>query len=363
MTAKGAPRQFGLDALRALAVMLVVIAHGSVLAMPHVVPDRGIVYLAHLGVELFFVLSGFLVGGLLIDAIGKARPGDPRWIGPFWLRRWLRTLPSYYLILAANFALALALGSGWPADWPLYLVFSQNLAWAHPAFFGEAWSLAVEEWFYLLAPLLAFAALPFIRNARAATWALVAVLLAGLAVRIAVVLASDPAWDAGVRKVVVLRLDAIAYGVLMVHLFRSDPRVRINTGRLAIVGIIVSAMAAALYFRADIDSDLLARTLMFSLCSLGCALLLPWAAQWQAPSWPRAFKSVWTRLALWSYAIYLVHMLVLRPMLAWLPERASIAAVGLQAVLYLALTLLLAAALYHGFERPVLRWRDRRVPR
>jgi peptidoglycan/LPS O-acetylase OafA/YrhL len=359
----GAPRQFGLDALRALAVMLVVVAHGSVLAMPHVVPDRGIVYLAHLGVELFFVLSGFLVGGLLIDAVGKARPGDPRWIGPFWLRRWLRTLPSYYLILAANFALALALDSGWPADWPLYLVFSQNLAWAHPAFFGEAWSLAVEEWFYLLAPLLAFTALPFIRNARAATWALVAVLVAGLAVRIAVVLASDPAWDAGVRKIVVLRLDAIAYGVLMVHLLRSEPRVQINTGRLALVGIIVSAMAAALYFQADIDSDLLARTLMFSLCSLGCALLLPWAAQWQAPSWPPAFKSVFTRLALWSYAIYLVHMLVLRPMLAWLPERASIAAVGLQTVLYLALTLLLAAALYHGFEGPVLRWRDRRVPR
>lgn len=361
--AAGAERQFGLDALRAIAVLLVVYAHGSVLAMPHFVPDRGIVYLAHLGVELFFVLSGFLVGGLLIDAVSRAQPGDTRWIGPFWLRRWLRTLPSYYLILAANFALAFALGTGWPADWPLYLVFAQNLAWAHPAFFGEAWSLAIEEWFYLLAPLLAFAALPFVRTARAATGALLAVLLAGLLVRVVVVAGSDPAWDDGVRKVVLLRLDAIAYGVLMVHLCRHSAWVRTQATQLALAGLVVSAIAAWLYFRAVVDDDLLARTLMFSLCSLGCALLLPWAAQWQAPAWPKSFRALWTRVALWSYAIYLVHMLVLRPMLAWLPARPSLPDVAIHAVIYLGLTLLLAAALYHGFERPVLRWRDRRVPR
>lgn len=359
-----AGRQFGLDALRALAVLLVVIAHGSVLAVPLWIPDKGTIFLAFVGVEMFFVLSGFLVGGLLLDALAEPPAlRSPRWVRDFWARRWLRTLPNYYLVLLLNFAFVFAAAQPVPEVWPLYWVFSQNLVSPHPNFFGEAWSLAIEEWFYLLAPLVALLCAPWLRSRGSVIAGFAALLIGGLLLRVSAVLLFDPAWDAGVRKLTVLRLDSIAYGVLMVWLLRNAPRLHAASGALSLLGLAALGGSTALYFGTDLDSSLMARSLLFSSCSLGFALLLPTASRWSGAPLPAWLRGAVVQLALLSYSIYLLHMLVVRGFLVWLPSPQSWTAVVLACTAYALLAWLAAWLLYRCFERPILRLRDRWVPR
>ncbi len=106
------------------------------------------------GVDLFFVLSGFLIGGILID-----NRGAPNLFGVFYARRFLRIIPLYVLTIAAF----QAFGSP-DAIWP-YLTFTQNMVWAAdghwgPAWTGVTWSLAVEEQFYLVLPLIIWCTSP-----------------------------------------------------------------------------------------------------------------------------------------------------------------------------------------------------------
>ena len=133
-------RIFGLDLLRAVAIGLVLVCHlGPFFVAPFIAGwFAQICNLANVGVDLFFVLSGFLIGGILLREIecGMTLRGMLR----FWSRRWWRTLPNYYLFLALNMAACWFLGHA--ADAPRYLAFMQGLWWdPDPRVFHESWSL------------------------------------------------------------------------------------------------------------------------------------------------------------------------------------------------------------------------------
>ncbi|HEX3401892.1 MAG TPA: acyltransferase [Acetobacteraceae bacterium] len=131
-------RNPALDAVRGVAISCVVLAH----CFPNSFPRGGLV-----GVDLFFVLSGFLIGGNLMD-----RKGQPGYFADFYRRRAFRILPLYLLLLVVT---PLALSQ------PLwhYLTFTQNFWWAWSGndltgWDAPTWSLAVEEQFYAVAPFL-----------------------------------------------------------------------------------------------------------------------------------------------------------------------------------------------------------------
>lgn len=155
----GYERVYGLDVFRAVAIILVVLSHGAALAgdifwfLPSVPMLNGID-----GVELFFVLSGFLIGSILIKSIEKEEKFGVKSILTFWKRRWFRTLPNYYLILFLNvlfikyeFKNGDLNQFGWD-----FIFFAQNLYGSFHSFFWESWSLSVEEWFYIVLPLSIF---------------------------------------------------------------------------------------------------------------------------------------------------------------------------------------------------------------
>src|SRR5262249_44605461 len=107
-----------------------------------------------MGVDLFFALSGFLIGGFLFRPLsGKTENWS---ICNFWMRRWLGTLPNYFLFLLINIWLAYWLSVKISALWE-FVFFLQTLT-QFPTFFMESWSLAIEEWFYLATPILLLAA-------------------------------------------------------------------------------------------------------------------------------------------------------------------------------------------------------------
>src|ERR1700685_4034092 len=131
-------RKIGLDYLRAAAILCVVTAHT---AEPNA---RGA--LGFIGVEIFFVLSGYLIGGILLASC--SRHGNmASWpiLRDFWMRRWLRTVPNYFLFIPVYIA---AEHFRWKRPLLMYATFTQNLTWPISRFFGVSWSLTVEEWFY-----------------------------------------------------------------------------------------------------------------------------------------------------------------------------------------------------------------------
>ena len=350
----GDVRRIGLDLWRALAIMLVLVGHASFFFLP-LTDNLGFWYgLAFLGVELFFVLSGFLIGGILIDEMRGGRFH----LGRFWARRWLRTLPNYYLFLALNIVMYHALYGVWP-QFGLFVVFLQNFAWPHPPMFSEAWSLSTEEWFYVIAPLavLAVAKLQFGRGG-VVRWLLVAVALVTV-LRVGYVMWRDPVWDAGVRKIAVLRLDTFVYGILAVwfaNVRGMSARARNVSAALGLAGVLAAAL---LYAGLPRDHDLFARTLLFNLVPASLAAMLPLAAQWRAHGLPPMLCVAVRRIALWSYSLYLCQLLVMRGM-SLLPWQARTPVQCAWAVLvFMVASIGFAALVYRGFELPILRWRDR----
>ncbi|HRD52194.1 MAG TPA: acyltransferase family protein, partial [Flavobacteriales bacterium] len=211
-------RVFGLDLMRATAIVLVVFWH-SADVLRTAVP--GIALPPHVdGVDLFFVLSGFLIGGILLRSAAMENVPWHRRLLDFWQRRWLRTLPNYYLFLLINILLVLAGMNGGVINhntWA-YALFLQNVWKPLDLFFWESWSLVVEEWFYLLFPLLLFGALVITGAAAKRIFLILALLfiLAPMLMRFILAPEIPSLWhmEQGLRKLVITRLDAIGWGIL-----------------------------------------------------------------------------------------------------------------------------------------------------
>jgi peptidoglycan/LPS O-acetylase OafA/YrhL len=349
-------RVFGLDLLRALAIVLVLVAHASFMFLPLTHRLEAWWMLGHLGVELFFVLSGFLIGAILIKQAHAARFG----VGRFWLRRWLRTLPNYYLFLVINIVIARWIDGAWPHA-ASYAVFMQNFAWPQPIFFIESWSLAVEEIFYLVAPLLVLACSGrILRRVPATLLVAIAIALATL-VRVVYVLTQQPVWDQAVRMVTFVRMDAIAYGALALLLYRHrDGFVRRHANAIAGAGAVGTAIGVVLYLVLPKDTDVFARTGLFSLFSASFAAFLPAAANWHSNGMSALAEDAVRRLARWSYSLYLCQLAVMRVMNATFAGNAqTVGGCLFQAIIFIVLSIASAALAYHVYEAPILRLRDR----
>ena len=157
-------RHFGLDIIRVFAISLVLISHidGITKHFPTQLPN----IFNHInlpnGVDLFFVLSGFLIGRILL----KTEWENFLSIKLFWKRRFFRTLPNYFLFLIINIVLLyLSLAPGVLGfDILYYFVFMQNLYKPINVFFWESWSLCVEEWFYVSFPIALFLLYRLVKN-------------------------------------------------------------------------------------------------------------------------------------------------------------------------------------------------------
>jgi peptidoglycan/LPS O-acetylase OafA/YrhL len=218
-------RIIGLHIIRTIPIVIVVIFLSvSILNPLTAIPGVGIYIhkllsftqsFGILGVELFFVLSGFLIGSILIKVFARSVGFGFTEIRSFLVRRWFRTLPDYWLILTVILLLYTCLDITVPyLHYWQYFFFIQNLGYRQPAFFSESWSLAIEAWFYLTLPFILFIVSVCLRRFSAQRQVLVRyVSYAALffALRVALIgnNITDPLYfDGGVRKIVLFRLDA-----------------------------------------------------------------------------------------------------------------------------------------------------------
>lgn len=350
------PRIFGLDVMRAAAILLVVFDHNAdVLGrfVPGVPPGSGVD-----GVDLFFVLSGFLIGGILLRYAAMDDIPLRKRILDFWQRRWLRTLPNYYLFLLINIALVyfgLANGVLNKNTWA-YVFFLQNLWIPLDLFFWESWSLVVEEWYYLVFPVLFFGLLLLSRWGAQRAFLLVSLLLilASVLVRHGMTggVRSVFELELGVRRLAVTRMDAIGFGMLAtwlsVHRSFYWDRLRFPA---FVVGLLVLVVNRVLYGNEHLGFS---ATLYHSIGPLAMAAMLPVLSCWRSASHvgrPVVFISVV------SYALYLVH----QP-LRWLVGGLYDGRTPLEGVMlwiaYWALCFFLAWLVYRFWEKRFMALRD-----
>lgn len=374
-------RASGPDLLRALAILLVMLLHLPAEATP--LPLAGIRPYGCIGVDIFFVLSGYLIGAQLMTELMRHGRID---LKSFYLRRAFRILPAFSVVLAL-YALIPALRET-PAMQSIwrFLTFTTNFG-LNPrsgGTFTEAWSLSVEAHFYLVIPVLI---LILKRHATVASIALLAavIVIAGMSLRFAIwqsqvglpaaALQYGDAFAAYLRDVyypTYNRLDGLTFGVVLaaVRLFRPLLWERYMPPYIALVIGSILATAALMIFSwrgafAETNLPLLLQPLPgavagFPLFSAGMALILgamldlqPKIGRWHLPAA--------TGIATLSYSLYLTHKGVYHL------DRMVFGRENLQGlsgfVIYFATCFIAAAALWFLVEKSFLHLRDQVVPR
>jgi peptidoglycan/LPS O-acetylase OafA/YrhL len=326
-----------LDGLRGIAILLVMLHHFTYLR-----PTAGfdahigsVLFFFWTGVDLFFVLSGFLITGILLDS-----RGSERYFSTFYARRTLRIFPLYYLVLFVAFVVlpqfpavhAVLVGQESPVtlprQWP-YWFYLTNFSiaeggWVH-GWVDVAWSLAIEEQFYLLWPLLVWLCPPRM-----------------FAPLCALILVSQPLariyareTDVAALSIFVLpwfRLDGFAIGALLAlaqrrGLMPSLDRWAPVVAMLAVAGIIgCTIMGGHTWWW-----NRWIQQYGYSLIAItGGAMLVSAVARPADSLWPRMLSARWLRaFGKYSYALYLIHAPVMRAVKTYVVDPLQLESFGL----------------------------------
>ncbi|MFC4931241.1 acyltransferase family protein [Massilia sp. GCM10023247] len=367
MTTTRSPRLHGLDTLRALAVTLVVLHHYTLFVSNDDHTFGWVGRIGWVGVDLFFALSGYLIGNQIFAAL-TADGGLS--LKNFYARRLLRTLPNYLVILAIYFM--------WPAfreDGPLaplwrYLSFTQNLGLAPGTAFSHSWSLAIEEQFYLLLPALAILGAGLRLRMGAAWGAIAFVVAAGMLLRAQLWSAHVDGQEYGTYfyyKLIyyssLCRLDELVAGVALALLKNRHPlawsRLTSHGNRWLLAALAV--LAPAFWLLLGDRYGFAATVFGYPLLALGFGLAI--LAALSNNSLLRGLRVPGAgRLAIWSYAIYLTHRgacAIGAPLLERLGygPQTPVAIAAL-----LALSVVSGWLLYRLVETPFMALRERYVP-
>lgn len=351
-------RQPGLDLLRSLAIVLVVFHHAG--AFGFELPQHWERF-GWVGVDLFFVLSGYLIGGQLLAQLQERNTIG---FGLFYVRRALRILPAYFVVLAVYFCFP-----AWrefPSISPLwkYLLSVQNIGLHQGTAFSHAWSLAVEDQFYFLLPLIL---LFVVRSPRAALAVPCLIFVSGLLLRAFLVMwqtdsagnLPDRAFDVWIYYPTWSRLDPLVFGVALAAIQKHRSSwwsVITNSGTWLWLPAI-AAVAGGLY----IDETASAQTAgiwEFPLIAAGMAMFLICSVSKRLPFHRLELPGV-AFLARIAYSVYLSHKLVVH-FVAGLCSKYSIAPTSFVSFLVLgALVCVCGAILFFAVERPFLQIRSR----
>lgn len=358
-------REPGLDLLRAIAIIWVMLYHYE----NYGGPLAAVVGYGWMGVDLFFVLSGYLIGWQLLRPY--AGGGTPRW-GRFFLRRAFRILPPYLAVLALYFLLpALREREGIQPLW-MFLTFSWNLfaSYGPELAFSHAWSLCVEEHFYLLLPPLVWLLARRPRAWKTAA-AILVVLVGGMALRawlwrhqVAPVLDLHSGEGNMFQRYIesiyyptYTRLDGLLAGVTLAAIRAFRPAWwswAMARGWLFLAPGLAMVVAAGLIFR-----DIFGYTgavAGYPLLSVGLALVLVAAAS--PATWPGRVPIPGVRaIASMAFSLYLIHKMAYHQVQQHLGAYLDGSPL-LGLIAYNLAALAAGTMLYFLVERPALTLRD-----
>jgi peptidoglycan/LPS O-acetylase OafA/YrhL len=356
---------YGLDHLRAFAISFVLIFHYQFFGHPQWVETVG--KFGWTGVDLFFVLSGFLISTELFKELSKTRTLS---LKNFFIKRCFRILPAYLLVVCVYFLIpAYREREALPPLWR-FLTFTQNfgLDLRQTGTFSHAWSLCVEEQFYLVLPL-ALLVVFRTRISKGGVYILGGFILLGFAIRLLswhsfVLPAADTEsfviqWYKYIYYPIYNRLDGLLTGIAIAALFHFKP---ILAARVAKYGnwflpIGVAVLASAYILCIDAHS-FYATILGFPLVALGYGLVVICAVS-PGSVMHRYSCLITRRLAGLSYGIYLIHKGIIHLVQKYGEGMGVPADSNRMFLICLLFVLLGALLLQYAVEKPFLKLRKR----
>jgi peptidoglycan/LPS O-acetylase OafA/YrhL len=362
-------RNYGLDILRAFAIFFVLNVHSANCFKPDSRTLRILTIFNLDGVMLFFVLSGFLIGGILIRQFEKDKVNF-KMLFKFWIRRWFRTLPNYFLVLT----ILVILGYYYKTIVNFsaikhYYYFMANFDTAIPSYlFPESWSLAVEEWFYLLIPIFIFilVALCRFKPKTSVLTVAVSVIVITTVIRYFRFLHMPglvpTQIDDSFRKPVITRLDSLMFGVIGAFLaYYYLSAWKKYKKLLFFIGIILIYSNFLQYF--GYFGVLYNSVFEYTVQSVGFLCLFPYVTELKTGK--GVIYKIVTRTSIISYSLYLLNYSVVKyyilEYLDYHPFK-NIPTSYLDTVNYFSfwlITVSLAILLYKYFEKPVMDLRDK----
>jgi peptidoglycan/LPS O-acetylase OafA/YrhL len=371
-TEKIAPTKFyGLDNLRAFAIIMVFLFHyPRWFDHPAWFPD--IVKFGWTGVDLFFVLSGFLIASQLFTQIKKEGSFSMK---GFYIKRIFRILPIYYFVLALYFLFPVLSGDQLlPPLWK-FLTFTHNLNFtdfAHHRAFGVVWSLCVEEHFYLVLPVTLLLLLKTGWLKKAGVLLLI-LFLAGFLIRmycwyeiylpqcngIADSMENKFLWIQTIYYPTYCRLDGLLVGVAIAGLYNNLPSLFSRLSKYANIIIALGLIILTIAYFVCINPIGFNKSIFgFPLVSIGFGFLVLGAII------PTSFLYQWkskalTKIAELSYALYLIHMGVILLSQNILFKFGITKDSNLTFILSMIFCILVALVLHYSIEKPFMKMRGR----
>jgi peptidoglycan/LPS O-acetylase OafA/YrhL len=304
----------GLDHLRALAILLVLLYHYCKL-FPHPEWTEILGSFGWVGVDLFFVLSGFLIASQLFEGIKENNSVNLR---EFYFKRFFRIIPAYLAVVFLYFAVPIFKEREGLAPLWKYLTFTQNLGLdlKTQRAFSHAWSLCIEEQFYLLFPLILFG-LTFIRKRKVMLWGLLILFLGTALLRLlswnlfVAPFEGDPLFGLNWSKYLYYptynRLDSLLVGVSLAAISKFLPKTKQFFDRnyltFLIAGLVLITVA---YLVCKEQASFNASIFGFSLVALAFGCITVAALSPHCFLFKYGSRVTWL-IALLSYSTYLLH--------------------------------------------------------
>ena len=369
-------RILGLDILRAFAIITVIYNHGWIYSEKFM-PRKTYDYFHFDGVSLFFVLSGFLIGGIIFSIIEK-NGSSIKTLKDFWIRRWFRTLPLYYLVLII---LVVQLCFSFSSIFELrpyikYFFFFQNLFSLKNDFFLLSWSLAVEEWFYIVLPLLVWSLTGVFKFKikKIIPWLVVVFVVGCFVVRALKFNMYENDIIAGKPLInrypftVICRLDALMFGVLAAYIFKYVTSIWTNYEKLFFVfGITIIIVDYVFYNYTtflnynNINLKWYRNVMHYSVLPTAVILILPYLYNFKLD---HKISKVITFISIISYSLYLSHLTIAATFM--FPEHLSNALhipnnykYIFNYIFYWLFSIIISTFMYKYFEKPMTDLRER----
>lgn len=355
---------FGLDFMRTIAIFMVLFGH----CLSIYPPSQSLffqvgVFSGFLGVEVFFVLSGFLIGRNLYQ-IYVDDDFSIKKVLEFLKRRSLRILPNYYLVLILNIIISFIVGYV-AADWWKYFILLQNFNSSMPLFFPESWPVSIGVFAFVLLLIALYLKTALVKPSNKPLFFLLVLLgltLFFVFTKIYYAFTTPNTtlnqWNVELKALVIYRLDAFFIGVLAAW-FSLNHSAFWNKIRLpfAFLGIILFGFmfVGVGFFQLTIDRFPHFWNIFYlPLTSLLCVLFLPILSQWKSTTFTFLQKPV-VFISLISYSIYLLHYGVILQLLQFYfpTDDLSMNQLHLYSLCYFLITFLLATLLYKFYENPL----------
>lgn len=310
-------KKFGLDIVRSIAIILVLAAHLSPFFIFNRIVFNMLYHSGLYGVELFFVLSGFLIGNIILSKSSSVLSFSE--IKKFYFRRILRIIPLYYLIL--TFLIVIDNLILKTKSYHFYhFVFLQNFFPKEVGFFAVSWTLSIQFWFYLIIPILFF----IIGNKKNSSENFIKVflLITSMVIlsRYIYVILFSPTFDFGIRKNIFMRFDTFFIGIIFA-IIKSKYKIfykkisRFPYFLISLIGLIIFYYVY-LYFMITDGISYFDRSIFFRVFSwpLIGTLLMVTISFFEQNKFineilinNKVFSAIFSTLSTLSFSMFLVH--------------------------------------------------------